>query len=171
MNNLSFQKLQGLLLIATIFVISVGFYLQYQVGLHPCSLCIMQRGCIIFFGVCCLAALFITSGSLQRRLVITEIFFIITGLFFATRQVWLQSLPINEAPACLPALDVLINYFPWHEVLLALIWGAGSCAEITWKFMGLSIAAWSVIYFLVMLFISSYMFIQFNQPLFTKSKQ
>lgn len=171
MNNLSYQKLQGLLLIATLFVISVSFYLQYKVGLHPCSLCIMQRICIIFFGAFSVASLFVSANSLRRRIVIAEIFVVMAGLFFTTRQIWLQSLPVDQAPACLPGLDVLINYFPWHEVLLALIWGTGSCAEITWKFMGLSIAAWSVIYFLVMLFITSYIFVQFKQPLFTKSKQ
>ena len=49
-----------------------------------------------------------------------------------------------------------IHYFPWKDILHALLWGAGDCAEVTWKWLGLSMAAWSALYFFVVLLVSGF---------------
>jgi len=44
--------------------------------------------------------------------------------------------------------------FPFGDLLNALFIGDGNCAEITWQFLGLSMAGWSFIWFTLFLVLS-----------------
>lgn len=128
-------------------VLLLSFYLQYGLGLQPCPLCLMQRFCVALITFTALVGLVFRG---RPYLLLGQLIFISFGLFFSLRQIWLQSLPVGEAPACMPDLSILIHYFPWQDVLRSLIWGAGDCAEIPWQWLGFSLAAWSLIYFVIM---------------------
>jgi disulfide bond formation protein DsbB len=93
-----------------------------------------------------------------------QCFFACAGLFFALRQLWLQSLPAGTAPACMPGLDILIRYFPWQDVAHALLWGSGDCAESTWNFLGISMAGWSAVYFSFMALSTLYLYFRTQTP-------
>lgn len=159
MNKRSYRVLQHLLYLLTFFVIATSFYLQYMTHLQPCPLCLMQRGCAFLFVICCLIAMRVASLRAARCLIGLQILSAGAGLFFALRQLWLQSLPADKVPACLPSFDVLLQYFPWPDIVSALFWGTGSCAEMSWTFLGLSLAAWSGLYFLTLVVVSLYAFI------------
>jgi disulfide bond formation protein DsbB len=84
--------------------------------------------------------------------------------------VWLQSLPADQIPACLPGLDALLHYFPWQDILHALFWGSGDCAEINWQWLGLSMPVWSLLYFLAVFCAFIFLFLLVNkQNLFAKA--
>jgi len=83
-----------------------------------------------------------------KSCLIGVLFIGLAGVYFASRQIWLQSLPHDAMPACLPAIDVLIRYFPWTDVVSAFLWGSADCTEITWQWLGLSLPMWSVVYFI-----------------------
>jgi disulfide bond formation protein DsbB len=104
--------------------------------------------------------------TLRRARIISLLQVIVAcaGLFFALRQLWLQSLPPGAAPACMPGLDILINYFPWQDVARALLWGTGDCAEATWSFLNISMAGWSALYFLFMAITGIYLYIRTRTP-------
>lgn len=147
MNNDLYRLWQFFLFTVTLCVLFASFYFQFVKDLQPCPLCIMQRICVI-----AALSLFILGAILGRRrgtgtLIILQIIIAVAGLYFASRQLWLQSLPPDELPACLPGLDVLIRYFPWQDVLHALIWGAADCGEVHWQWLGLTMPAWCAIYF------------------------
>lgn len=150
MSKRSYRFVQSLLLLLTIFVLGTGFYLQYGRGLQPCPLCLMQRFCIFLLLLFCLMGACLTTLKRGKPVAIFQVLTALAGVFFASRQLWLQSLPVGQAPACIPDLDVLMRYFPWRDVLHALLWGAGDCAEVTWRLLGLSMAAWGLVYFLLM---------------------
>jgi len=76
------------------------------------------------------------------------------GIWVAGRQVWLQSLPEDEVPLCGPPLEYILEVFPFGDLLSALFIGDGNCAEISWQFLGLSMAGWSCIWFTLFLFLS-----------------
>jgi protein dithiol:quinone oxidoreductase len=134
---------QGLIFGVTGFVLIVSFYLQYIEALLPCPLCLMQRGMMIFIFLLALLGIFIV----KRFLLVFEFFVALAGAFFALRQLWLQSLPVADTGVCLPGVEMLIHKLPWHEVLQTFVWGSTSCGEIAWTFIGLSMAAWSFIFF------------------------
>jgi disulfide bond formation protein DsbB len=57
-------------------------------------------------------------------------------------------------PLCGPPLEYIIDVFPFADVINALFMGDGNCAEILWKFLGLSMAGWSLVWFLVIFLLS-----------------
>jgi disulfide bond formation protein DsbB len=149
----------------TLFVLFAAFYFQYVLGMQPCPLCLMQRFCVFFLLLLCLMGPFLFTLKRARLVAVFQIIGSTAGLFFASRQLWLQSLPVGQAPACVPDLDVLLRYFPWKDVLHALFWGAGDCAEASWNWLGLSMAAWSVLYFLLVFIVSGVVFFLLRRSL------
>ena len=69
---------------------------------------------------------------------------------FSIRQLWLQNLPADQAPACGPSIAYLLETFPLSEALVLLLRGDGNCAEVVWTFIGLSIPAWTLAGFFVL---------------------
>lgn len=147
MSKRVYRSLHALLFLITTLVLFASLYLQYVTGLEPCPLCIMQRISVFFLFLFCLMALCLSTLKRARLVAALQIFFASAGLYFAGRQLWLQSLPPEKTPACMPGLDVLIQYFPWQEVMRALFLGAGDCAETAWLWLGLSMPAWASLYF------------------------
>jgi len=158
MNKLIYKRIQYFLVLATAFVLFASLYFQYAVGLEPCPLCIMQRVCVFLL----LILLGLSLGTLRKAHWVSflQVLFAAAGLFFALRHLWLQSLPAGQAPACMPGLDVLIQYFPWQTVAHALLWGSGDCAQSAWSMLGVSMPGWSALYFLFMLLSGLYLFFQ-----------
>lgn len=145
MTKSSYKRIQSFNALITLYVLFASLYYQYIVGLAPCPLCIMQRVCTFVM----LAVLSLSFNTLKRahRISILQVFIAGAGLFFALRQLWLQSLPAENVPACMPGLDILVRYFPWQTVARTLLWGTGDCATVTWTLWGVSMAGWSTLYF------------------------
>lgn len=158
MSKRVYRNIQSLLLFATIIVLTVGFYFEYGKGLQPCPLCLMQRLCTFLFGMFCLMGLCLGTLKRARTVAVLQMLMTAAGIFFAGRQIWLQSLPVDKTPACMPSLDMLIHYFSKTQVLQALLWGTGDCADVTWRWLGLSMPAWSALYFVGMLLASATIF-------------
>ena len=132
-------------------LLSFGYFLQYVQGLQPCPLCMVQRG----FFYLLFAAFALGAVHNPRRLGTTvyaalAIFFAAGGAATATRQVWLQSLPPDKVPQCGPDLFFMLENFPLTRTLEKLFYGSGECAAVDWKFLGLSIAGWSLVWFVAL---------------------
>ena len=156
MNKPIYRNIQNLLLLVTIFILTSALYFEYGKGLQPCPLCLMQRFCTFLFGFFCLIGLCLSSLRRARRVSVFQMVFALCGIYFASRQIWLQSLPVDQTAACMPSLDILMHYFSKTQVLTALFWGTGDCAEASWSFLGLSIPVWSTIYFITMFLVSAF---------------
>jgi disulfide bond formation protein DsbB len=129
-------------------LIATALYFQHVMGLEPCPLCIFQRIFVAALGVVMLMAAIHNPGNLGRRvyggliLVVSAL-----GAGVAGRQVWLQSLPADQVPACGPGLEYILETFPLMDALKLVFEGSGECAEIQWTFLGLSIPGWTLIMF------------------------
>jgi Disulfide bond formation protein DsbB len=75
----------------------------------------------------------------------------IIGASLSIRHLYLQSLPFDELPACLPGLSYMFEVFPWQEIMQAMIMGTGECGDTLWTFLGLSIPGWTLVAFLSMI--------------------
>ncbi|HRH77352.1 MAG TPA: disulfide bond formation protein B, partial [Cellvibrionaceae bacterium] len=134
--------------LGTLGLMLTGYYMQFVMKLIPCPLCITQRFFIIGVGITALAAFFHQPQKLGRRLYASlGAVLAIIGGGFSSRQVWLQSLPPDQVPACGPDLSYLIENFPLKEAFMVLVRGDGNCAEVTWTFLGVSIAGWTLVAF------------------------
>lgn len=128
----------------------VGFYMEYQMNLEPCPLCMTQRVFICAAGFFALLAFIHYPGQTGQRiyagLVATMA---VVGGGFSSRQLWLQNLPEDKVPACGPSLDYMLEMFPLMDTLKIMLSGDGNCAEVVWTFLGLSIPAWTLVAFLM----------------------
>ncbi|GGI89144.1 disulfide bond formation protein B [Legionella impletisoli] len=156
---------QSFLFFLTFFIVFMSFYFQYVLGMIPCPLCIMQRICAMILGLFCLMGMSLSTLKRARLVAVFQMIFSLAGTYFAGRQVWLQSLPPDKAPACMPGLDVMLEYFPWQDIAHAFIWGAGDCAEQHWHWFGFSMAMWSLFYFIFMFLASAIIFFILKQTL------
>ena len=132
--------------IAVLF--GVALYTQYVGGLEPCPLCMTQR----FFYV--LTALFAIVAALhgQGLRIYAALVWLsaLDGAGVAARQVWLQHLPPDQVPACGPSLEFMLQTLPFGQVLMRLFKGDGNCAVVDWRLLGMSMAAWSLLWFLLL---------------------
>ena len=69
------------------------------------------------------------------------------GAAIAARQTWLQHMPEDQVPACGPGLEYMLEQLPLAEVIKQSLIGTGDCAVVTWTFLQLSIAEWSLLCF------------------------
>jgi disulfide bond formation protein DsbB len=143
------RRIQQLLFFFSMASLLASFYLQYGLKLEPCPLCIMQRLCVMLITVTTAVGLIFPQVSTSKAYWILQFSWLAAGLYFVFRQLWLQSLPPNAVPACMPALNILMAYFPVSMILKALFWGGGSCAVVKFHLLGLSLATWSAIYFIL----------------------
>jgi protein dithiol:quinone oxidoreductase len=130
-----------------------AFYLEFAIDLVPCALCLAQRAIFAIIGISCLFYLIPVYAS---RLLFASIALLSSGLgiWLAARQLWLQSLPKDQVPACGPDIYFMIQRFPLADSLKNLIMGSGSCAEVQWTFLTLSIPGWTLLLFVLTTFIS-----------------
>ena len=132
-------------------LLGYGYYLQYAQGLEPCPLCMIQRA---FFYV--VMALFIIAALHGPKRVGTAVYATLVvlvalgGAATASRQVWLQHLPADKVPQCGPDLFFMLENMPLSRTLQKLIQGSGECAAMDWKFLGLSIAGWALVWFIAL---------------------
>ena len=98
-----------------------------------------------------LIGVLIGPGRVGARLLAgLGLLFAALGTGVAGRQVWLQSLPADQVPACGPGLDYMVENFPLLKALSMILRGSGECAENTWQFLGLGIAAWALVWFVLL---------------------
>lgn len=131
-------------------LLSFGYYLQFFQGQDPCPLCIFQRVAYMAVTVIALAAVVVNPVASGRLAAGAALFLAAAiGGGIAGRQVWLQHLPPDRVPECGPGLDYILEVFPLSDALGMVFTGSGECAEVSWRFLFLSIAEWSLIWFAV----------------------
>jgi disulfide bond formation protein DsbB len=72
------------------------------------------------------------------------------GLVVAIRHTYLQSLPPDAVPSCGPGLGYILDTFPLSKALKLVFTGSGECAAAHWYFLGLTMPAWTLIWFVVL---------------------
>ena len=126
-----------------------ALWLQYGEGLEPCPLCAFQRFAVAGIGLVFLVAAIHNPGRLGAGLYAALIVLCAgIGAAFAGRQVWLQSLPKDQVPACGMGLNYMLDSMPFSDVIAKVFAGSGECAEKGWELLGLAIPGWTLVFFI-----------------------
>ena len=141
---------------AVILVLCAGllgyaYYTQFWLYLNPCPLCILQRTAFMVMGLAALVGLL--HGPRGRGRWVYAVVICLGaawGVLTAGRHVWLQNLPPDQVPDCGPGLGFMLDNFPLSEALNMIFTGSGECAEQSWSFLGLSMPAWTLIWYLLL---------------------
>jgi disulfide bond formation protein DsbB len=132
-------------------LIGYALYSQTQLGLEPCPLCIFQRIGIALLGVAFLAAA--VHDPRGRGRYVYAILIGVSALatvLVAARHVYVQSLPPGSLPSCGAPLSVLLKFTPVWEVVRKVLTGSGECSEVNWRFLGLAMPAWVLLWALAL---------------------
>ena len=146
----NYRSVNFVQVLASFFLIAVAvLYFENHLGLEPCYLCVTQRFFVVCVGiVCAIAALHNPAQFGQRIYALLSILAATLGGYFSSKQLWLQSLPEDQVPACGIPVDYLLDSFSLSEAIAMLVRGDGNCAEVQWQLLGLSMPAWVLIGFI-----------------------
>lgn len=133
-------------------LIGYALYTQFAGGLLPCPLCIFQRVAFAALGVVFLVGgLHAPAGRAGRSVYgLLALVASAVGIAIAGNHVRLQHLPPDQVPACGPGLDYMLESMPVGGVIRQVMTGSGECANVDWAFLGLSMPAWSLIWFVLL---------------------
>ena len=145
---ISNRTLFGAAAAACILLLAYGYYLQHFQGQDPCPLCLVQRG--FYYAIAIVFVIAAVHGKGDMAYALGGFMLALGGAGVAARQVWLQHLPAAQVPACGPDLFYMLENFPLGRTIEKLFTGSGQCAEVKWRFLGLSIAEWSLAWFLAL---------------------
>jgi len=132
------------------------FYLQEELGLEPCPMCILQRFALISVGVTALVAAIhgprdwgvkVYSGLM--------ILFAVAGAGVSIRHSYVQHFP-PKTSTCGSDLDFLLGNFPLVQALPKIFSGTGSCSAIDWRFVGLTIPEWTLVWFVIFIAVAAW---------------
>lgn len=130
-------------------LIAYALYAQYVLGLEACPLCIFQRVAFIAGG-----AVFLVAGlhapARARLYGLAALVPNVTGGAIAARHVYIQNLPADQVPSCGPGLSYMLDAFPLMDAVRLVLTGSGECAEVVWSFLGLSMPAWALVWFVLL---------------------
>jgi disulfide bond formation protein DsbB len=123
--------------------------MEHMMHLEPCPLCIFQRVAVITAGLIAIVAALHNPQRLGIKVYSLMVVMASTvGGALAIRQLHLQSLPEDQVPSCGPGLDYLLDVFPMQDVIQMVLVGDGSCAEVAWSLLGISIPGWALVGFI-----------------------
>lgn len=132
---------------AAVGLVAGGLVLAHTMNLAACPLCILQRMLYLLLGIEAIAAWFLAGARRPRQaaaLVMAAT--ALTGAGIAAYQIWLQRYAKGvSCTADQPWWEHFVNWAGSHWPLL--FEASGLCSEAGWKFLGLSIAEWSLIAF------------------------
>ena len=132
-------------------LILYALYLQYYEYQDPCPLCLLQR--VVYIALMVVFLLGALHGPRRTGAVVYSTLLVLVSLIgagIAGRHVWLQHLPKDKVPECGPGLGYILDRFPVVNALEKIFRGSGECAEAGWRLMGLSIAEWSLVWFVLL---------------------
>lgn len=137
------RKVLTLILLFCIGLLATAYYMEYQMGLEPCPMCIVQRIAIALAGLA--AFIGIIHNNFPKLYFSLTAFFSLSGGASAIRHLYLQSLPPDQIPSCGPDLNYLLENAYFSDALVKLFIGDGNCAEVVWSLLGISIPGWVLI--------------------------
>ena len=169
MPHMLLDRLSPRLVFAAVFLVCAalmgfGLVLQHVQNLEPCPMCIMQRVAFIVCGaVALIAALHHPQGVGVRVYGLLMAATALAGASVAARQSWLQHFP-PKIVDCGPDLEFMLDSFPLVQALPLIFRGTGDCSKVQWTFLGLSIAEWSLVWFVAIAVVGIYLLLTKPRP-------
>ena len=131
-------------------LVAGGLVLAHTMNLAACPLCILQRMLYLLLGLEAIAAWTLAGAARpalpRRAAALVMAATALTGAGIASYQTWLQR--FAKGVSCTADQPWWESFVNWAGSQWPLLFEAsGLCSEAGWKFLGLSIAEWSLIAF------------------------
>lgn len=127
-------------------LLAYAYFVQFQLGIEPCPLCIFQRIAYIAMAILFLIGAIHAPGARGRRVYGLLVFLgACAGVAIAARHLWLQHLPPDPMAGCAPGWAYMFENFPIADAIKKAFTGHADCAEVNWTFLGLSMPFWTLV--------------------------
>lgn len=151
-NNTCFRGIYLLGLILIVVLLGTAFFLQTFEGMIPCPLCLLQRITMVMLSIIFLAGTLLKLKKWGNLWLGFSGFLIgACGILLSGRQVWLQLSPPVTSGDCGANLSYLLRALPIQKVIQEVWQGGMECSQTGWEFLHLSLAAWSLVGFTLLL--------------------
>ena len=132
-------------------LLGYAFYVQFQLGIEPCPFCIFQRIAFAALGVVFLLGAVHAPRSPRARNAWGLLALVAAGVGMGVsgRHSWVQLHP-PEMATCAPTWNFLVEQNSWLGVVRKVLLATGDCSSIDWKFLGLSMPMWCLVFFVAM---------------------
>jgi len=135
-----------LISLACIGMLAVGLYLQLQLEMLPCPLCILQRYAFALVAVSALLGVAMSSRLLWLGAALTSLA-ASAGAGIAARHLWVKAHP--SVSCGIDPLETSLNEIITARWFPALFQADGLCTTDYEPILGLSIPAWALLWFVV----------------------
>ncbi len=141
-----FRKYDQLGMAVCLLAILAAFAIELTLNMEPCPICILQRVAVAKIFVLYLIAFFHKPKATARLLYpILRMFIALFGIVLALRHVWLQNMPSEEIPPCLPGLEYLLENFSILEIINLMLEDTGDCTKINY-ILGIPLSIWTMLF-------------------------
>ena len=141
-------------------LILIALYLQYFVNLEPCPLCMLQRVCFIALGIVFLIGALHGPGKVGTRVyAVVSLIPGLTGMGLAIRHTYLQYNP-PEYVSCAGDFYSQLERMPLGRLISNALRATGDCSKVDWTLLKLSIAEWSLIWFVILAVLGLYLLLR-----------
>jgi disulfide bond formation protein DsbB len=141
-------------------LILIALYLQHFQNLEPCPLCMLQRVAFIVLGMVFLVGALHGPGRTGTRVyAFVSLIPAFTGLGLAIRHVWLQYNP-PEYVSCAGDFYSQLERMPLGRLIGNALRATGDCSKVDWTLLKLSIAEWSLIWFVILSVLALYLLVK-----------
>jgi len=130
------------------WMLGIGMYVQYALGLKTCAPAVLERYAFVFAAVFAAFAILVNAGKIIRWTITVLVSLVsLAGATLAAHQSWPGRVP-GPARLGLDA-DRLAHSLPLADVLPRFFLGSGECAKAHWRILGLTTPEWSVVFFVL----------------------
>ncbi len=141
-----------LVLLACVGLLGYAYYAQFVLDLAPCPMCMLQRFGFMIMGLAALGGVIGNPRRWGRWLVALPFFGGAGwGVVTAGQHVHLQNQPPDPMGGCGADWATMREFdYPVADILREAFTASGDCAEIDWTFLGLSMPAWTLVWYLLL---------------------
>ncbi|HTI96834.1 MAG TPA: disulfide bond formation protein B [Rudaea sp.] len=131
-------------------LLAYAYFVQFQLGIEPCPLCIFQRLAFIGMGIVFLAGAIHGPRATGRRVYGLLVLLAATvGAGIAAYHVWVQQQPPDPMAGCAPGWNYWVeNYsikYAWSKTVQQAFTGHADCAQVNWTLLGMSMPVWTFV--------------------------
>ena len=126
----------GSALLCIVSLLFAYFFLERYLGLPPCPLCILDRYLFALYGLLSLFAAYTTGQKKHSIILILQFIIWVFAYAIGLRHSWLEHTPAVGITSCIPGqkAQTVMDF-------LTAAWAkTADCSQITWEFLGLTLA-------------------------------
>ena len=138
-----------IILLVSLFAISSALFVEYVFSIQPCKLCLYQRY-PYYLSIVLLTSIFVLKKNVKIHLLILSVVSLL-GSIVAFYHFGIEQGFFNESVVC--ETKNLNQILSKEDILKELKQNTISCKEVTFRFLGLSLASINTIFSLILSYI------------------